>query len=49
MVAGHASAELADFTSHEYEKYFLYDIVHFGWTGWIDVEEAIYRFAKGGA
>ena len=49
VVAGHASAELADFTSHEYEKYFLYDIVHFGWTGWIDVEEAIYRFAKGGA
>jgi D-alanine transfer protein len=44
-----ASAKLADFSDREYEKYFLFDIVHFGWTGWIDVEQAIYEFAKGGA
>ena len=49
IVAAHNAAELADFSDKEYEKYFLYDIVHFGWTGWIDVEQAIYRFAKGTA
>lgn len=37
---------IADFSDKEYEKYFLNDIVHFGWTGWVDVEEAIYEFAK---
>lgn len=45
VVASHKNARLADFSDREYEKYFLFDIVHFGWTGWIDVEEAIYRFA----
>ena len=39
-------ATVADFSSREYEKYFLYDIVHFGWTGWVDIEEALWNFAK---
>lgn len=38
--------QLADFTDKEYEKYFLYDTVHFGWTGWVDVEQAIYDFVN---
>ena len=46
IVANHPSAKIADFSDKEYEKYFLFDIVHFGWTGWIDVEQAIYNFAK---
>lgn len=37
----------ADFTNREYEKYFLHDIVHFGNTGWVAAEEAIYSFVKG--
>lgn len=45
LAAGHG-ARVADFTDREYEKYFLYDIVHFGWTGWVDVNEAIYEFAS---
>ncbi len=49
VVAKHANAQIADFSSKEYEKYFLFDIVHFGWTGWIDAQQAIYEFAKGGA
>jgi D-alanine transfer protein len=48
VVAQHAGVKLADFTDREYEKYFLYDIVHFGWTGWVEVEEALYHFAKDG-
>ena len=38
---------IADFSSKEYERYFLHDQVHFGWTGWVDVESAVYAFAKG--
>lgn len=39
-------AEYADFSDAEYEKYFLCDVVHFGWTGWVAVEEAIYDFVN---
>jgi D-alanine transfer protein len=42
-----AGAQIADFSDREYERYFLYDIVHFGWTGWVDVAEAVYDFAVG--
>ena len=45
VVASHERAQLADFSDREYEQYFLFDIVHFGWTGWIDVEQAVYEFA----
>lgn len=34
---------VADFSDKEYENYFLHDIVHFGWTGWVAAEEAIYH------
>ena len=49
IVAKHANASIADFSDREYERYFLFDIVHFGWTGWIDAEHAIYDFAMGGS
>lgn len=48
QVAADEGAQVADFSDREYERYFLYDIVHFGWTGWIDVEQSIYQFAQGG-
>lgn len=48
VVGRHGNARLADFSNREYEQYFLYDIVHFGWTGWVDAQEAIYEFAKEG-
>lgn len=37
---------VADFSDKEYERYFLHDIVHFGWTGWVNVEEVIYDHAR---
>ena len=46
IAAKHGSAKLADFSDREYEKYFLYDIVHFGTVGWTDLNEAIYNFAQ---
>ena len=48
IVNAHVTAQFADFSDRDYERYFLFDIVHFGWTGWIDVEHAIYDFVMGG-
>ncbi len=46
-IASAYGVQVADFTDREYEKYFLHDMVHFGWTGWVDVEQALYTFALG--
>ena len=43
-----AGVECLDLTSHEYEPYYLRDVMHFGWLGWVDVEEAFASFVKGG-
>lgn len=39
--------EIADFSDREYEEYFLKDIMHLGWKGWVYLDEAVYRFYKG--
>ena len=49
VVASHPTARLADFSNREYERYFMFDIVHFGWTGWIEAQKALYDFATEGA
>lgn len=41
------NVKLADFSDKEYEMYFLRDIMHLGWKGWVYVDEAIYKFYKG--
>ena len=38
--------ELADFSDKEYEKFFLKDIMHLGWKGWLYVDQAVYGFYK---
>ena len=48
VAAAHGNVQLADFSDREYEKYFLYDIVHFGTVGWADVDRAMYEFAMEG-
>ncbi|MCB6610942.1 D-alanyl-lipoteichoic acid biosynthesis protein DltD [[Clostridium] symbiosum] len=37
---------LADFSDKEYELYFLKDVMHLGWKGWVYLDEAIYEFYK---
>ena len=39
-----AGAAYADFSTCEYEKYFLCDTVHPGWRGWVRIEQAFYDF-----
>lgn len=36
--------KIADFSSKEYEKYFLSDIMHIGWKGWVYFDEAVVKF-----
>lgn len=36
--------ELADFSQHEYDRYFLQDIMHLGWKGWVAVDQAMDQF-----
>ena len=41
--------QVADFSRHEYDLYFLKDIMHLGWKGWVYVDEALDRFYHEGA
>ena len=43
-ICNSAGVQVADFSGQEYRPYFLCDPVHFGWTGWVAVEEAICGF-----
>lgn len=36
--------DVADFSDHEYDNYFLKDGTHLGWKGWIYVDKAIDQF-----
>lgn len=36
--------ESADFSQHEYDRYFLQDIMHLGWKGWLEVDQAMDQF-----
>lgn len=36
--------QMADFSDKEYEPYFLKDIMHLGWKGWVYLDEAVYKF-----
>lgn len=47
-IAADYDAELADLSEEEYTKYFFLDRVHFGWKGWVYVNEEIYRYAREG-
>lgn len=40
-------AAYADFSSCEYERYFLFDNTHPGWVGWPRIEQAFYDFVHG--
>lgn len=43
-IANRYNAKVADFSNCEYEMYFLKDIMHLGWRGWVKVDEEIYKY-----
>ena len=40
--------QISNFGGYEYEKYFLQDIMHLGWKGWVYVDESLDRFYQEG-
>lgn len=36
--------QVLDLSQYEYEKYFLKDVMHLGWKGWIYIDEGINRY-----
>ena len=38
---------VADFSSHEYDPYFMKDTIHIGWKGWVYTDQAIKQFYEG--
>lgn len=40
--------ECLDLSVHEYERYYMRDIMHLGWLGWVDVEEGFGGFVGKG-
>jgi D-alanine transfer protein len=39
--------QVADFSSHEYDPYFMKDTIHIGWKGWVYTDQAIKDFYNG--
>lgn len=33
--------QMLDLTAYEYEPYFLCDVMHLGWKGWLEVDQAL--------
>lgn len=36
--------QIADFSGHEYDPYFMKDTIHIGWKGWVYMDQAIQNF-----
>lgn len=39
--------QVADFSAHEYDPYFMKDTIHIGWKGWVYTDRAIKDFYSG--
>ena len=45
-IAKKNNIEVMDYSSKEYEEYYMYDAMHLGWRGWIDFERDLYNLKK---
>lgn len=45
-IAKKNNIEVIDYSSKEYEEYYMYDAMHLGWRGWIDFERDLYKLKK---
>lgn len=43
-VLDEAEVEYLDLSSHDYDKYYLRDVMHLGWRSWVQVDKALYEF-----
>lgn len=44
IVSRYDNVEMLDLTGYEYDEYFLCDVMHLGWKGWLEVDKAIDRY-----
>ena len=42
----YANVKVLNYGNREYDDYFLFDVMHVGVKGWIEVERELYKFAK---
>lgn len=47
QIAEEKGFEVLNLKDQEYTNYFMYDIMHLGWKGWIKVEEELYKHYNG--
>ena len=47
IVGEYDNVTLCDLTTYEYEDYFLCDVMHLGWNGWLKFDEALSDFYHG--
>lgn len=45
-IADEYEVQLADYSDHEYDLYFLRDIMHLGWKGWAYIDQSIYEYSQ---
>ena len=43
-IASEYDVQLLDLSSQEYTPYFLHDIMHLGWKGWVYVIQGVHEF-----
>ncbi|MGI6040308.1 MAG: D-alanyl-lipoteichoic acid biosynthesis protein DltD [Eubacteriales bacterium] len=46
IVSQYDNVTMVDLTGYEYEEYFLCDIMHLGWKGWLEVDKAIEQYYR---
>lgn len=46
-IAEEYGIQILDLTGYEYEPYFMCDVMHLGWKGWLAVDQALIRYYNG--
>lgn len=48
QIAGEYQVEMLDLTGNEYDEYFMCDVMHLGWKGWLAVDKALIDYYYSG-
>ncbi|MDY4252044.1 MULTISPECIES: D-alanyl-lipoteichoic acid biosynthesis protein DltD [unclassified Clostridium] len=44
IIAKEYDFETLNLQNKEYEKYYMYDVMHLGWKGWLNINEEMYKY-----
>ena len=47
QIVGEYGIQILDLTGWEYEPYFMCDVMHLGWKGWLEVDRALIDYYRG--